>query len=112
MVGIEIMAYGAYFVAYFFLGDKGVYCQKVCVFSGKTLHFMFLFNIFADMERCIVVFSMTHGAADVYKDLSDAASHVDCSPRTLRRKMEDGVCFVSNCWVCYGNIHKSNRGRK
>ena len=64
-------------------------------------------------DKVIVVFDVANRSFDAYKDVSDAAGHVDIVPTTLSYNIaDDGVYYTGSYFVGYGDMHKSKRGGK
>ena len=62
-------------------------------------------------NRGVIVFNVADREFDVYKDVSDAAGHVDMVTSTLSYNLSNSsVHYTGTYFIGYGNIHKSNRG--
>ena len=65
-----------------------------------------------EVQRGIVVFDVARGTFDIYKDVPDAAGHINMPIDTLRYTLERGIRYYNGYFIGYGDIHKSNRGRR
>ena len=60
----------------------------------------------------IVITDMKELSIDVYKDLKEAANHLNVSANILKTKLlNDHVIMINHSIVGYGLLHKSNRGK-
>ncbi len=64
-------------------------------------------------QKGIVVFDVAGRSFDVYRDVPDAAGHVGIPSSTLSYNLSHSdVYYTGTYFVGYGELHKSNRGRK